>query len=90
MTTEELIRRAQNGDKEAGEQLVTENSGLVWSVARRFIGRGVEIDDLYQLGCLGFLKAVNGFDLNTVRSFLPMLSPKLQGRSGGFCGMTGL
>ena len=60
---EELIRRAQSGDREASEILVTENSGLIWSVARRFIGRGTESDDLYQLGCLGFLKAVEGFDL---------------------------
>ena len=56
--TEELIRLAQSGDQEAGETLVNENSGLIWSVARRFIGRGTETDDLYQLGCLGFLKAV--------------------------------
>ena len=60
---EDLIRLAQNGDKEASETLVRENSGLIWSVARRFLGRGTEGDDLYQLGCLGFLKAVDGFDL---------------------------
>ena len=74
-----MIRRAQNGDKEAGEQLVTENSGLVWSVARRFIGRGVEIDDLYQLGCLGFLKAVNGFDLEYGTQFSTYAVPKIAG-----------
>ena len=56
--TEELIRRSQNGDPAATEELVNENSGLIWSVARRFLGRGTEADDLYQLGCLGFLKAV--------------------------------
>ena len=61
--TEELIARAQKGDPEAVESLVVENSGLIWSVAKRFLGRGVEADDLYQLGCLGFLKAVDGFDL---------------------------
>ena len=60
---EELILKSQSGDHEAAEQLVTENSGLIWSVVRRFLGRGVEGDDLYQLGCLGFLKAVDGFDL---------------------------
>ena len=53
--TEELIQQAQSGDREACEALVTENSGLIWAVARRFIGRGVEADDLYQLGCRGFL-----------------------------------
>ena len=45
--TEELIRLAQQGDRAASEQLVNENSGLIWSVARRFIGRGAETDDLY-------------------------------------------
>ena len=58
--TEELIARYQAGDRDAGGVLVTENAGLIWSVARRFMGRGTEADDLYQLGCLGFLKAVDG------------------------------
>ena len=62
--TEELIARSQNGDKDALDALVDENSGLIWSVAKRFLGRGTEMDDLYQLGCLGFLKAVEGFDLS--------------------------
>ena len=56
------LRLAQAGDKAAAERLVEENSGLIWSVARRFFGRGAEPDDLYQLGCLGFLKAIAGFD----------------------------
>ena len=60
--TEELIAQSQQGSREAGEILIRENSGLIWSVARRFLGRGTEPDDLYQLGCLGFLKAVEGFD----------------------------
>ena len=46
---ETLLRRAQDGDKDAREQLVVENTGLVWSIARRFFGRGVDPDDLYQL-----------------------------------------
>ena len=78
-TQEELIRRAQNGDKDASEQLVTENAGLVWSVARRFIGRGAEPDDLYQLGCLGFLIAVNGFDLEYGTQFSTYAVPKIAG-----------
>ena len=60
--TTQLIREAKRGDREASERLVKENSGLIWSVARRFFGRGVEADDLYQLGCLGFLKAIEGYD----------------------------
>ena len=58
----ELIRRAQQGERAASQRLVEENAGLIWSVARRYFGRGVEPDDLYQLGCVGFLKAIEGFD----------------------------
>ena len=77
--TEELIRLAQQGDRTASEQLVNENSGLIWSVARRFIGRGAETDDLYQLGCLGFLKAVEGFDLAYGTQFSTYAVPKIAG-----------
>lgn len=77
--TEELIARSQAGDKSAGEDLVTENAGLIWSVARRFLGRGAEPDDLYQLGCLGFLKAVEGFDLNFGTQFSTYAVPKIAG-----------
>ena len=77
--TVELIARSQAGDKEAGEALITENAGLIWSVARRFIGRGTEADDLYQLGCLGFLKAVEGFDLNFGTQFSTYAVPKIAG-----------
>lgn len=75
----ELILRSQQGDKEASEQLVTENAGLIWSVAKRFLGRGTEADDLYQLGCLGFLKAVEGFDLNYGTQFSTYAVPKISG-----------
>lgn len=77
--TEELIERAQSGERAATEALVEENSGLIWSVARRFIGRGAEIDDLYQLGCLGFLKAVEGFDLTYGTQFSTYAVPKIAG-----------
>lgn len=78
-STEELIRRAQSGDREAGETLIHENSGLIWAVAKRFIGRGIEADDLYQLGSLGFIKAVNGFDLNFGTQFSTYAVPKISG-----------
>ena len=77
--SEELIRLAQAGDQEAAERLVTENSGLIWAVARRFLGRGVETDDLYQLGCMGFLKAVDGFDLSFGTQFSTYAVPKIAG-----------
>lgn len=76
---EELIARSQQGDKAASELLITENAGLIWSVARRFLGRGTEADDLYQLGCLGFLKAVNGFDLQYGTQFSTYAVPKIAG-----------
>ena len=78
-STEDYIRLAQQGDGAAKEQLVKENTGLIWSVARRFIGRGAEIDDLYQLGCLGFLKAVDGFDLDYGTQFSTYAVPKIAG-----------
>ncbi len=77
--TEELIKRAQEGDKDASEALITENAGLIWSVARRFLGRGTEGDDLYQLGCVGFLKAVEGFDLSYGTQFSTYAVPKITG-----------
>ena len=77
--TEELIRRAQAGDREASEALVSENAGLIWSISRRFTGRGTELDDLYQLGCLGFLKAVEGFDLEFGTQFSTYAVPKISG-----------
>lgn len=77
--TEELISRAQQGDREASERLITENTGLIWAVARRFIGRGVETEDLYQLGCMGFLKAVEGFDTAYGTQFSTYAVPKISG-----------
>lgn len=76
---EQLLARAKSGDQNALEQFVTENSGLIWSVAKRFIGRGVEAEDLYQLGCLGFLKAVDGFDLSYGTQFSTYAVPKISG-----------
>lgn len=75
----ELIALSQSGDRQATERLVEENAGLVWSVARRFLGRGAEADDLYQLGCLGFLKAVEGFDIQYGTQFSTYAVPKIAG-----------
>lgn len=77
--TEELIARSQAGDAEAKEALLQENSGLIWSVAKRFMGRGTEADDLFQLGCLGFMKAVEGFDLAFGTQFSTYAVPKISG-----------
>lgn len=75
----ELIRRAQSGDAEARARLVEENTGLIWSIARRYFGRGVEPDDLYQLGCVGFLKAIEGFDTDYGTRFSTYAVPKISG-----------
>lgn len=75
----ELLRAAQAGDREACEQAVLENNGLIWSIVRRYYGRGVEPDDLYQLGCLGFLKAVQGFDFSYGTCFSTYAVPKIAG-----------
>lgn len=75
----ELLRAAQEGDSDACEQAVRENSGLIWSIVRRYYGRGVEPDDLYQLGCLGFLKAVQGFDFSYGTCFSTYAVPKIAG-----------
>ena len=76
---EELIAKSQSGDQDAAQALVEENSGLIWSVAKRFMGRGTEPDDLYQLGCLGFIKAVDGFDLQYGTQFSTYAVPKIAG-----------
>ena len=77
--TEELIAQSQAGDAAARETLVSENSGLIWAVAKRFLGRGTEAEDLYQLGCLGFLKAVEGFDTSFGTQFSTYAVPKIAG-----------
>lgn len=75
----DCLRSARAGDREAAERMVVENSGLIWSVARRFFGRGVDSDDLYQLGCVGFLKAIEGFDESYGTQFSTYAVPKISG-----------
>ena len=80
--TEEMradLRAARAGDRSASERLVEENAGLIWSVARRFFGRGVDPEDLYQLGCVGFLKAIEGFDEAYGTQFSTYAVPKISG-----------
>lgn len=74
-----LLEAAQGGDAEAGERVLRENIGLIWSVVRRYNGRGVETEDLYQLGCIGFLKAVKGFDFAYGTQFSTYAVPKIAG-----------
>ena len=74
-----LLERAQSGDDDACQQVLVENAGLIWSIVRRYYGCGVETDDLYQLGCIGFIKAVKGFDFTYGTQFSTYAVPKIAG-----------
>jgi len=78
----ELIRRSQQGDQEARDALVQKNMRLVWSVVQRFLNRGYEADDLFQIGCIGLLKSVDKFDLSYDVKFstyaVPMIIGEIQ------------
>lgn len=76
---EELILLCKAGDENAKEEIIQENSGLIWSVTKRYLGRGIEAEDLYQLGCLGFIKAVEGFDPTFGTQFSTYAVPKISG-----------
>lgn len=74
-----LLEKAQNGDEAACGTMLEENSGLIWAVVRRYSGCGVEMEDLYQLGCIGFIKAVKGFDITYGTQFSTYAVPKIAG-----------
>lgn len=75
----ELIRKSQAGDKDAREKLVLNNVGLVWSIVRRFINRGHEPDDLFQIGVIGLIKAIDKFDLSFEVKFSTYAVPMIMG-----------
>jgi len=75
----ELIKRAQSGDVEARNTLIDNNTGLVWSVVKRFRNRNVEIEDLFQIGCIGLIKAVDKFDLSYNVQFSTYAVPMILG-----------
>ena len=77
--TLDLLALAKQGDEAAAAKVLEENSGLIWAVVRRYYGRGAEPEDLYQLGCLGFLKAVRGFDADYGTQFSTYAVPKIAG-----------
>ena len=58
------IKRAQDGNKFEMDRLIRENNGLIWSIVKRFMNRGYEVEDLYQIGCMGFIKSIKRFDTN--------------------------
>lgn len=79
MDTLELIERSQAGDKTARDLLVTENIGLVWSIVRRFANRGYEMDDIFQIGSIGLIKAIDKFDTSFEVRFSTYAVPMITG-----------
>ena len=80
--TLELLRRAQNGDSRARDELISGNLRLVLSVIQKFAGRGESMDDLFQVGCIGLIKAIDAFDLAQGVQFstygVPMIAGELR------------
>lgn len=77
--TLELLKLAKEGNQDAKDRVVTENLGLVWAVARRFLGRGYELEDLYQIGCIGLMKCIDKFDLSFDVKFSTYAVPMISG-----------
>ena len=74
-----LIRKSHDGDKKAREELVEKNIGLIWCVVKRFYGRGAEPEDLFQIGSIGLLKAIDKFDLSYEVQFSTYAVPMISG-----------
>ena len=74
-----LIQKSHEGDEEARAQIVEENTGLVWCIVRRFTGRGTELEDLFQIGTIGLLKAIDKFDLSYEVKFSTYAVPMIIG-----------
>ena len=74
-----LIEMAHKGDKAARDKVLLENSGLIWSIVRRFLNRGYESEDLFQIGCIGMLKAIDRFDVNFKVAFSTYAVPMITG-----------
>lgn len=85
-----LIKLAQSGDKVALETLTINNKGLVWSAVRRFSGRGVDVEDLFQLGAIGLIKAINKFDVSYDVEFSTYAVPMIMGEIRRFLRDDGL
>ena len=79
MDIKELIIKAKNGDRQAFEDIIENNEKLVWSIVHRFSGRGVDLQDLYQIGAVGLVKAVNGYDTAYCTEFSTYAVPKIMG-----------
>ena len=85
-----LIDRAHHGDERARAQLVEQNMGLVWSIVRRFSGRGTENEDLFQIGAIGLMKAIDKFDCSFEVRFSTYAVPMIMGEIKRFLRDDGL
>ena len=74
-----LLEQAKHGDPDAKEQMILENLGLIWGIVHRFAGRGVDTEDLFQLGCIGLLKAIDGYNSEFGTQFSTYAVPKIAG-----------
>lgn len=90
MDTISLLKRSQEGDNEARDELVLKNAGLVWSIVKRFMGRGCEAEDLFQIGNIGLIKAIDKFDLSLGVQFSTYAVPLIQGEIKRFLRDDGL
>lgn len=79
MDVMELLKKARAGDREARNQVVEENVGLVWNIVKRFVGRGYEKEDIFQIGCIGLIKAIDHFDMNYNVKFSTYAVPMITG-----------
>lgn len=80
MDTMELLKKARAGDREARNQLVEENIGLVWNIVKRFSGRGYDAEDIFQIGCIGLIKAIDHFDMSFQVKFSTYAVPMITGQ----------
>lgn len=79
MDVMELLQKAQNGDRQSRNQVVEENIGLVWSIVKRFTGRGYDQEDIFQIGCIGLIKAIDHFDMKYNVKFSTYAVPMITG-----------
>ena len=75
----ELLQKAQRGDRQSRNQIVEENVGLVWSIVKRFAGRGYDQEDIFQIGCIGLIKAIDRFDVQFQVKFSTYAVPMITG-----------
>ena len=85
-----LIKQAHAGDKMARDKLILENTGLIWSIVKRFTNRGYEAEDLFQIGCIGLIKSVDNFDIQYDVKFSTYAVPMIAGEIKRFLRDDGL